>query len=79
MDLLDDDIDMLEIIEFGFPRRTNIRQNYFDEMDHLTFFKTFRLYKETVVHVLSLIKHNLEYPDKRWVEVTTHFSINIWR
>lgn len=65
MDLLDDDMDILEIIEYGFPRRVNVRRNYYEEMDNLTFFQTFRLYKATFLHILALIEENLEFRDER--------------
>lgn len=64
-DIFNDDLDIHEIIDFGFPRRVNDRPNYFEDMDNLTFFKRFRLYKETVLHILTLIEHNLEFVNDR--------------
>ncbi|XP_023312227.1 putative nuclease HARBI1 [Anoplophora glabripennis] len=61
-DIFDDDLEIIEIIENGFPRHVNQRKNYFYEMDDYTFFRKFRLYKETVVNVLEQIDHELEYP-----------------
>lgn len=58
---LEDDGDILDIIDFGFPRRVNERQNPFDTMDDLSFYRRFRLQKETVQHILEQIDHNLEF------------------
>lgn len=41
-DIFDDDLEILEIIEDGFPRRVNQRKNYCNEMDDYTFFRKFR-------------------------------------
>uniref|UniRef100_A0A6P7H1J5 Putative nuclease HARBI1 n=1 Tax=Diabrotica virgifera virgifera TaxID=50390 RepID=A0A6P7H1J5_DIAVI len=65
MDIFNDDLDLLEIIEHGFPRRVFVRPNYFQTMDNLTFFRTFRFYKETVLFILTLIEDRLEFPDNR--------------
>lgn len=60
---IEDDPDILEILDYGFPRQVRQRRNYFEELDDLTFFKRFRLYKETVVNVLAQIEEHLEYPN----------------
>lgn len=73
MDIFNDDLDILEIIFYGFPRRVNERRNFFEELDNLSFFKTFRLYKETVREVLEHIEQNLEYPDHRQVKKLEFF------
>lgn len=65
LNFFNDDIDVLEIIEYGFPRRVNQRRNHYEEMDNLTFFKTFRLYKHTFLRILGLIEERLEYPNER--------------
>ncbi|KAJ8910200.1 hypothetical protein NQ315_014371 [Exocentrus adspersus] len=62
-DIFEDDIDILEILDFGFPRKVYNRSNYFDDMDNLTFFRRFRLYKETVLHLVTLIENELEFPN----------------
>lgn len=59
---LDDDLDILDVIDLGFPRKQYTRSEYFLEMDELTFFKRFRLLKESVMHILNLIEDQLEYP-----------------
>lgn len=57
----EDDIEILDIINFGFPRRIFRRQNYFEDMDDLSFFRRFRLTKQTTIYVLDLIENNLEF------------------
>lgn len=59
--LLDDDLDIIEIIDFGFPRRNYQREEYFDLMDNLSFFKRFRLTKQTTLNILEQIEEELEY------------------
>lgn len=61
-DIFNDDLDILEIIEYGFPRKIYERSDHFHTMDNLTFFRRYRLYKETVLHVLALIEEYLEFP-----------------
>ncbi|KAK5648020.1 hypothetical protein RI129_002912 [Pyrocoelia pectoralis] len=53
---IDDDLDILDIVEFGFPRKVYNRTNHFEDLDNLTFFKRFRLTKNTVFHLLELIE-----------------------
>ncbi|XP_031332890.1 putative nuclease HARBI1 [Photinus pyralis] len=62
-DIFDDDLHILEVIEEGFPRRIHLRKNYFEEMSDFTFFRKFRLYKNTVLNVLEQIEPALEYPN----------------
>lgn len=59
--IFEDDLDILDQIEFGFPRHIYQRKNYFDEMDALGFFRRFRLKKETVLSLLELIEEDLEF------------------
>lgn len=59
---LEDDLDILEIIDFGFPRRIYERSNYFDDLDETSFFRRFRLLKGTVLLLLEIIEDQLEYP-----------------
>ena len=61
-DIIDNDFDEIEIVEFGIPRRIYIRSNHFDHLDDATFFKKFRLTKESVQFVLSLIEDEIKYP-----------------
>lgn len=65
MEMFDDDFEILDLIQNGFPRRIYDRNNHFDDMDNLTFFRRFRLTKPTVLHVLEQIEDQLEYPDDR--------------
>lgn len=58
---INDDLDILDIIDFGYPRKIYDRKNNFEELDNLTFFKRFRLMKNTVLHLLELIERDLEY------------------
>lgn len=59
--LVEDDLDILDIIDYGFPRRVFNRENYFQSMDDLSFFRRFRLRKPTVLQVLQEIEHLLEF------------------
>nr|CAI5830757.1 unnamed protein product [Callosobruchus analis] len=58
---LDDDMDILDIINFGFPRRLYERPNYIEDMDDLGFLRRFRITKATAVAVLELIEDQLEF------------------
>ncbi|XP_050293051.1 putative nuclease HARBI1 [Anthonomus grandis grandis] len=58
---VDDDQEMLDIINFGFPRRNYERSEYFDSMDNFSFFRRFRLTKQTVLNFLSEIEDQIEY------------------
>ncbi|CAH1986885.1 unnamed protein product [Acanthoscelides obtectus] len=64
-DMYDEDFEIGEFLEFGFPRRFNERPNYYEEMDDLNFLRRFRLTKLTVMHLLQEIEGQLEYPDNR--------------
>lgn len=64
-DIFEDDLELLEILDQGMPRRVHERKNYFEILDDYTFFRKFRLYKNTVLTVLEQIEHCLEYPDDR--------------
>ncbi|KAK5639733.1 hypothetical protein RI129_010544 [Pyrocoelia pectoralis] len=59
--ILEDDVDILDIIEFGFPRRLYIRPNYIEEMDDLSFYRRFRLTKPTTISLLEIIEVQLEF------------------
>lgn len=58
---LEDDQDILDIIDYGFPRRQYDRADYFHNMDDVSFFRRFRLTKQTVLNVLEQIEHVLEF------------------
>ena len=58
---IDDDHEILDIINFGFPRRNYERVDHFNEMDNLSFFRRFRLTKPSVLQILELIEEELEY------------------
>lgn len=64
---IEDDLDILEIVDFGFPRRIYEREEYFDTMDNLTFFKRFRLTKPTVLLILESIAEQLEFDNDLYV------------
>ncbi|KAK4872749.1 hypothetical protein RN001_014778 [Aquatica leii] len=59
--ILEDDLDVLDIIEFGFPRHLYIRPNYIEEMDDLSFYRRFRLTKPTTISLLEMIEVQLEF------------------
>ncbi|ENN83248.1 hypothetical protein YQE_00393, partial [Dendroctonus ponderosae] len=63
-DMFEDELDILEIIEFGFPKRIYIRNNPLEDLDELTFFKRFRLYKTTVIELMRVLQPDLEYPNE---------------
>lgn len=58
---LEDDNDILDIIDMGFPRRIFERSNYFEDMDDMSFFRRFRLTKPSSMDILERIEHQLEY------------------
>lgn len=60
-DFINDDLDILDVIDFGVPRKVYVRKINFDELDNLTFFTRFRLTKNTVLYLLELIEDQLEY------------------
>ncbi|XP_031354452.1 putative nuclease HARBI1 [Photinus pyralis] len=62
-DILEDDLDILEVIDFGFPRMLYTRSDYFHSMDEYNFFKRFRLTKQTCLRVLIYIEEELEFPN----------------
>lgn len=62
----DDDIEVLDLIEYGIPRQIYERNNYFHMLDEAGFYKRFRLSRPCVLNtVLPLIEHRLEYPYDR--------------
>lgn len=65
--LLEDDIDVLDIINFGFPRRLYVRPNYIDDMDDLGFFRRFRLTKLSVISILEMLENRLEFDNDLYV------------
>lgn len=65
MEVFEDDLEVLDLVDAGFPRQIYDRSNYFDNMDNLTFFRRFRLTKPTVLNILEQIEDHLEFPDNR--------------
>lgn len=63
LDIFNDDLDILEILNYGFPRHIAERSEYFQTMDNFNFFKRFRLQKETVLYLLEQIEEDLEFPN----------------
>ncbi|KAJ8912984.1 hypothetical protein NQ315_000041 [Exocentrus adspersus] len=59
--MLNDDLDFLDVIEFGYPRQIYIRSEPFHDMDNLSFFRRFRLTKPTVLNLLAEIEDDLEF------------------
>ncbi|KAJ8912531.1 hypothetical protein NQ315_014475 [Exocentrus adspersus] len=59
--LYDDDLDIQDIIQNGFPRRRIERTDYFETMDDYGFFRRFRLTKPTVAALLEEIEDGLVY------------------
>lgn len=58
----EDDLVVLDFIEFGIPHQIYERANYFETMDDITFRKRFRLSKEAVQNLLVHIENRLEFP-----------------
>lgn len=56
-----DDLDIVDVIDNGFPRRVNPRADYYNTMDDLGFFRRFRLTKPTCAQVLDQIHNQLEF------------------
>ena len=61
-DIFEDDLDILEIFDQGFPRRIYNRANAFESLDNWGFYRRYRLTKETVLDMLDLIENQLEFP-----------------
>lgn len=68
MDLLeliaadDNDVDEINLIIFGMPRRVYNRAHYFHSFDQKTFFQRFRVTKETSLYLLEMIERHIEFP-----------------
>ncbi|KAJ8914317.1 hypothetical protein NQ315_011304 [Exocentrus adspersus] len=45
-DIYNDELEMLDIIEHGFPRQRNVRKNYFEDLDNLNFLGGFAYKKK---------------------------------
>ncbi|KAG5868041.1 hypothetical protein JTB14_001733 [Gonioctena quinquepunctata] len=58
----DDDLDDLNLIIYGIPRRIYHRNEYFNSWDDLTFFSRFRVTKPTSLYILNLIEAEIEHP-----------------
>lgn len=57
----DDELDVLELVLVGIPRKINVRKNYFDTYDDLNFYQRFRVTKNTAYQILLQIEEQLEY------------------
>lgn len=64
-DFLDEDLEVVDLVELGFPKKVYTRSNYFQTLDPLNFYKRFRVYKETALFVLTEIEEELEYSSDR--------------
>jgi hypothetical protein len=53
VDIFEDDFDILEIINIGFPRLYCVRSAHFHDMDEFTFYKRFRLTKQTCLNLFT--------------------------
>ena len=58
---IDDNADILDVINFGFPRRNYERSDYFQTMDDYSFFRRFRLSKPAVLNFLENIEEEIEF------------------
>lgn len=58
--IIEDDLEILDVIQYGFPRRIYVRTNYIVDMDDLAFYRRFRLTKEATLSVLRMIEDRLE-------------------
>lgn len=65
--IYDDDLDVLDIIHYDFPRAQIERTEYFHNMDDLSFFRRFRLTKPTVERLLEEIEDQLSYNNHVYV------------
>lgn len=64
-DIVEDDLEIFEIIDLSFPRQVYERAHYMNSFEDLSFFKRFRLTKETTMAVVELIENELEFPYDR--------------
>ncbi|KAG5884706.1 hypothetical protein JTB14_019831 [Gonioctena quinquepunctata] len=64
-DFLEYDLEALDFVDMGYPRRIFLRPNYYEEMSQMDFFR--RLTKPTVMTLLTHIENQLEYPDDRYM------------
>lgn len=65
IDYFEDDVEVLEIANVGFPRTIRERSEYFHTFDELSFYKRFRLKKDTTLGLLALIESDLEFPSNK--------------
>ncbi|KAG5882772.1 hypothetical protein JTB14_029948 [Gonioctena quinquepunctata] len=59
-DFLEDDLEVLDFVDMGYPRRILLRPNYYEEMSQMDFLRSL-----TKPILLTLIENQLEYPDDR--------------
>lgn len=60
---LEDDADIFDIINFGFPRQYYQREDHFNSMDDMSFFRRFRLTKPVVLRLIEELEDVLEFPN----------------
>jgi hypothetical protein len=60
-DIFEDDLEILDIIDFGFPRQIYNSANHFVNLDKLSSFRRFRFTKNTTLALLELIEEELEF------------------
>jgi hypothetical protein len=63
-DFLEDDLDILEIIDFGFPRFQYTKSGRFHKLDEFRFYSRFRLTKASALHFFILIEEEIEFPNQ---------------
>jgi hypothetical protein len=61
-DIFEDDLEILYIINFGFPRQIYNSANHFANLDELSLFRRLRFTKNTTLALLELIEEELEFP-----------------
>lgn len=69
--LFEEDLEIIDLVNFGFPRRRYERSNYYENLDELQFFQRFRLRKNTAYNVLTTIEDQLEFYHDWYVVVGT--------
>lgn len=58
----EDELNEINLIVYGLPRRIYDRKEYFYSFDNWTFFQRFRVTKDTALNILDMIEQHIEYP-----------------
>ncbi|KAJ8950839.1 hypothetical protein NQ317_007942 [Molorchus minor] len=58
----DNDLDEINLIIYGIPRRIYERAEYFHSFDNLTFYQRFRITKATALVMLDITEAQIEHP-----------------